>query len=230
MHFTIRAGLVCTAALALLAAPGLADPVQDHGDEGEKTAEGMAMHEEHAEHSEEEGHTCPMVVAARKAALADVLADIERTSKKLISLAEAIPADKYGWAPSEGVRSVSEVFMHVVGTNLLLPAAVGAAPPEGLEMAGGPFETMKKWEDEVTDKDAVIAKLKESFEYAKGAVESLGDLDPDETLEIFGPPMSRRTYVIILMTHAHEHLGQSIAYARSIGVTPPWSQAAEGEG
>jgi hypothetical protein len=112
--------------------------------------------------------------------------------------------------------------MHVVGTNLLLPSALGAAPPEGLEMTDSPFAMMGRWEKTVTAKDAVMAKLEESLKYVHHALASIEDLDTE--VELFGPPAPKRDYFLMLLAHAHEHLGQSIAYARSIGVAPPWSQ------
>lgn len=179
------------------------------------------------EHAEEEGMECPMVTKAKEAMIADVVADLNRTADKLISLAEAIPAESYGWSPADDVRTVSEVFMHVVGTNNLLPSAIGAAPPEDLELGGNPMELMQRWEREVTDKDEIVSRLRESFEYAGKAIRSLDPTTLDETIELFGPPSSRRSYVFVVMTHAHEHLGQSIAYARSLGVVPPWSAREE---
>ena len=89
------------------------------------------------------------------------------------------------------------------------------------------MDLMKKWEDEITSKDDVIGKLKSSFEYAAKAVPTITDLETQ--VETFGFPGTKRAYLLILLTHAHEHLGQSIAYARSVGVTPPWSQQ-QGEG
>ena len=162
---------------------------------------------------------------------ADFVADFERVGGRLAELAEAVPADKFSWAPSDEVRTVSQVYVHVVFTNTFIPMALGAAPPEGLEMPEGtnPMDLMREWEAKLTDKDEVIAKLKESFEYAAQAVQTITDLET--TVEAFGFPGTKRAYLLILLTHAHEHLGQSIAYARSIGVVPPWSQPqAEGEG
>ena len=160
---------------------------------------------------------------------ADFVADFERAGGRLAELAEATPADKYSWAPSDEVRTVSEVYVHVVFTNTFIPMALGAAAPEGLEMPEGmnPMDLMKEWEAKVTDKDDVIAKLKESFEYAAKAVPTITDLETQ--VETFGFPGTKRAYLLILLTHAHEHLGQSIAYARSIGVVPPWSQQQAGE-
>jgi uncharacterized damage-inducible protein DinB len=154
----------------------------------------------------------------------DLIANFEHTAGKLVALAEAIPADKYGWAPTDEVRTVSEVFVHVVGTNLLLPPVLGASMAEGVAMSeGGPMATMQQWEAEITEKEAVLAKLRQSVEYAGGAMAGIHDLETE--VDLFGP-MSKRAYLLILVSHVHEHLGQAIAYARSIGVVPPWSRPA----
>jgi uncharacterized damage-inducible protein DinB len=153
---------------------------------------------------------------------ADVIANLDATGQKLIALAEATPAELFSWKPNVAVRTVSEVYVHVVGTNFLLPVALGAAPPAGVEPGPNAFALMAEWEKNITAKDDVIAKLKESLEYAKKAIASIQDLDTE--VQLFGPPQSKRAYLLILLTHAHEHLGQSIAYARSFGVAPPWSR------
>jgi uncharacterized damage-inducible protein DinB len=155
---------------------------------------------------------------------ADLIANIDGAGQKLIALAEAIPADKYGWAPNDEVRTVSEVFMHVVGVNMLLPSALGAALPEGLTPETANFGTMQQWEKDVTTKDAVIAKLRASFEYVSSAINQVQDLDAEVSL--FGPPQSKRAYLFIILAHAHEHLGQAIAYTRTMGIVPPWSRPA----
>jgi len=159
----------------------------------------------------------------------DFVADLERVGGRLAELAGATPADKFSWAPSDEVRTISQVYVHAVFVTTFLPMALGAAPPEGFEMSEdtNPMVLMQEWEAKITDKDQVIAKLNESFAYAAKAVPTITDLDT--TVETFGFPGSKRAYLLILLTHAHEHLGQSIAYARSIGVVPPWSQK-QGEG
>jgi len=155
--------------------------------------------------------------------MSDMLANFNRTGGQMIALAEATPAEKFSWAPSDEVRTVSQVYMHTVGTNTLLPSALGASMQEGLEVPeGGPFALLETWEQEVTTKDEVVTRLKASFEYASAAVPEITDLETEVSL--FGFPGTKRAYLLILLTHAHEHLGQSIAYARSIGVVPPWSQ------
>lgn len=163
----------------------------------------------------------------------DVAADLERTGEKLVSLAEAIPAEKYGWRPAEGVRSVSEVFVHVLNANTLLPPALGAAPPQDVAMPES-MEAAMAWmqerESTMTAKDEVVAALRGSIDYAAAAVRSLESSTLEDEIAALGFPASRRAYVLIVLTHNHEHLGQAIAYARSVGVTPPWSAAGEGYG
>jgi hypothetical protein len=76
----------------------------------------------------------------------DVLINLERTGKQLVALAEATPAEQFGWAPTPEVRTISEVYMHVVGTNLLMPGTLGAAMPDGVEVGeAGPFGLMQEW-------------------------------------------------------------------------------------
>lgn len=153
----------------------------------------------------------------------DFVADLERVGGRLADLAGATPADKFGWAPSDEVRTVSEVYVHATFVNIFLPMALGAAPPADFEMAEGtnPMALMQQMEAELTEKEAVIAKMRESFAYAAKAVPTITDLET--TVQTFGFPGTKRAYLLILLTHAHEHLGQSIAYARSIEVVPPWS-------
>lgn len=178
-------------------------------------------HHEEAGHGDMDDGEMAMEVSAEVGA---ILENLAQTGKKLLALAEATPEDKFSWAPTDEVRTISEVYMHAAGVNLLLPAALGAAMPEGVEMTGEPFAMMAEWEKTVTAKADVVAKLSASMDYVGEALASITDLDTEVTL--FGPPSPKRAYFLILLTHAHEHLGQSIAYARSVGVVPPWSQPA----
>jgi uncharacterized damage-inducible protein DinB len=157
-------------------------------------------------------------VAAPTGYKAELLSDIDGVSKKLVNLANAMPADKYGWRPAPGVRSVSEVYMHVVGANYLLPSFTGAKLPEGFDQG---------MEKSVTDKAKVIEWLKKSIENAKSVIAATSDADMDKMVKAFGRDLSERRVFMIVQTHMHEHLGQSIAYARSNGVTPPWSEGSE---
>lgn len=175
------------------------------------------------------GFLLPATAEAKKKAAAtsdftsDVIANLTRAGKMLVSLAEATPADKFSWRPTDQVRKVSEVYMHVVGANDVIPVLLGAAPPKGVTIPEKPFDLSPRLEAEVTAKDDVVARLRESFDYAVAALKTISPSDLDTESQAFGFPASKRAYVLILLSHAHEHLGQSIAYARSIGVVPPWS-------
>ena len=146
--------------------------------------------------------------------LADFSSDFGRASEKLVDLAGAIPAEKYGWRPSDEVRTVSETLVHVADANFYLARSLGLAPPQDLP------EDLEK---EVTAKDAVIELLKRSQEQIRRAVET-SEVDLDREIDFFGRRWTVRRLFMQVAAHTHEHLGQSIAYARSIGVVPPWSR------
>jgi len=147
----------------------------------------------------------------------------DRAAGQVESLAEAVPADKYGWRPAEGVRSVSEVYMHVAAAAYGLSRALGAEVPEGVDPSGL---------ESVTDKAAVVAALDRALAHARGAVGATTMDQLGDEVELFGMKLTKGDVTMILLGHLQEHLGQSIAYARMNGVVPPWSQpapAAEGE-
>ena len=146
---------------------------------------------------------------------ADFLTQFDDVSKKIVDLAEAVPADKYGWRPAPGVRSISEVYMHIVSGNSYIPSFIGVKPMEG---------TDRGMEKSVTEKARVVDLLKKSMAHARAAVLATPDADLDKKVKIFGGESSERGVIMIIGNHLHEHLGQSIAYARANGIAPPWSK------
>jgi len=136
-------------------------------------------------------------------------------SSQLIALAEATPSEKFSWRPAPGVRSTSEVYMHIVDANFYLLSVTGPKVPAGWN------EGMEKT---VTSKAEVIDWLKRSLEAVKEAhlAETLKDLQrkvhiADRNATVDG------IYLRIIL-HANEHMGQLVAYARMSGVIPPWSR------
>jgi uncharacterized damage-inducible protein DinB len=162
--------------------------------------------------------------AAPAGLTADLLTDVGQLEKKVVGLARAIPADKFGWRPGQGVRSVGEVLMHVAADNYLLPAALGhaAAPSTGIK--GDDYKTAQAYERRKLDRDATIAELERSFAHLKKSLASTTPARLGESVTTFGQPSTVQQTWILTTTHLHEHLGQLIAYARSNGVAPPWSQ------
>jgi uncharacterized damage-inducible protein DinB len=149
----------------------------------------------------------------------EVLAEVMIQEDKFLRLAAAIPAEKYTWRPAPDVRSVAEVFLHVSAANFNLYKLVGTPPPAGLDVKG--------LEKSTTDKTKVMATLKDSFEHARKAITSMPDADLNKSLDWFGGKNTERGILLFVTRHAAEHLGQSIAYARSIGVVPPWTEDAQ---
>ena len=155
--------------------------------------------------------------AAATGVRAEVIRIMEDAETKLTKLAQAIPAEKYNWRPSKDVRSVSEVFLHVAGGNFSIPRRLGTDPPADFSPQG--------FEKSTADKTKVIDMLKRSFAHAKQAVTKLTDADTEKTGEWFGSRQATyREMMFFLAAHQHEHLGQAIAYARMIGITPPWTE------
>ena len=149
----------------------------------------------------------------------EILQQIDDAERKYVALAEAMPAEKYAWRPAAGVRSVSEVYMHMVGANYLIPGMAGVKPAPGVTLS-------RDMETKVTDKAQVVDMLRKSFAYARQAVLEVPDGQLDTPVQLFGRPATKRGVLVVMATHAHEHLGQSIAYARMNGVVPPWSMGA----
>jgi uncharacterized damage-inducible protein DinB len=146
----------------------------------------------------------------------EVLAEVMIQEDKFTRLAEAIPAEKYTWRPAPDIRSFAEVFLHVSAANFNLYKLVGTPPPAGLDL--------KTLERSTTDKAKVIATLKDSFAHAKKAITAMPDADLDKSMDWFGGKNTERGILLFIVRHAAEHLGQSIAYARVVGIVPPWTE------
>ena len=146
---------------------------------------------------------------------AEIIRAIEAAENHLVALAEKFPQEKYGWRPGEGVRSTSEVFMHIAAGNYGYSRLMGTPPPEGTNGAA-----LSK----ITDKAKVVETLKASFAHIKQAVQNAADVD--KAIKLYGRDSTVREAMIVAATHCHEHLGQLIAYARVNGIVPPWSEEA----
>jgi uncharacterized damage-inducible protein DinB len=146
----------------------------------------------------------------------EIMAEVMIQEDKFTRLAEAIPAEKYTWRPSPDVRSFAEVFLHVSAANFNLYKLVGTPPPAGFDVKG--------FEKSTTDKAKVIATLKDSFAHAKKAITAMPEANLEKSLDWFGGKNTQRGILLFIVRHGAEHLGQSIAYARFVGITPPWTE------
>ncbi|UCC25555.1 MAG: DinB family protein [Gemmatimonadales bacterium] len=139
----------------------------------------------------------------------------ESSARKIVMLAEAMPEDAYGWRPMEGVASVVEVYMHIARYNYMYPDQnMGVAAPR-------PYATLE--EDSVTKEEAVEI-LSTSLDHVRAVVDGMSDEELQGRTRLYGRDVANWAVLFQLVTHMNEHLGQSIAYARTNGVVPPWSR------
>ncbi|HVG61874.1 MAG TPA: DinB family protein, partial [Hyalangium sp.] len=103
--------------------------------------------------------------------------------------------------------------------NYFLANFAGAKPPEGINL--------EKYENSLTKKADIQKAMKDSFAHVEKALMSAADADLEKPVEFFGRKMTVRGMYMVILSHAHEHLGQSIAHARGSGLVPPWTAAQE---
>ena len=143
-----------------------------------------------------------------------VLADLDHLSQKFAGLAQAM-AGKYDWRPGQGVRSAGEVFNLIVMENRMLAGTLtGATTPAGLAPAP------------ITDAAQLQGALRTTYASLRQTLAALPEAELNAPVRLFGRETTKQGALYLLLTDQHEHLGQSIAYARSNGVVPPWSQKA----
>ena len=139
----------------------------------------------------------------------------KHVSEQLIALAEATPAEKFAWRPAPGVRSTSEVYMHIVTANFYLLSYTGPKMPADMK------EGMGK---SVTSKAEVIDWLKRSLDAVKTAHLAVKPADLKRKVKVNGRDATVDGMYLRIIVHANEHMGQLVAYARVNGIVPPWSK------
>ena len=147
------------------------------------------------------------------------VADLDSLHAKVMALANAIPAEKYSWRPVAGVRTISEAFMHIAGEwYFFTPRSVAGNAPADF---GPPREKLPALE-RITAKADVIGELNKSWTHGRA---ELVAADPSKLTAKYKPFGVTLDQAMLAMTDdLHEHLGQLIVYARSVGVKPPWSK------
>jgi uncharacterized damage-inducible protein DinB len=137
--------------------------------------------------------------------------DAGTLSEKFTGLARVM-SGKYDWKPAQGVRSVADVFNLIVRENGLLAGVLSGTPNTGAKPAA------------ITDPEKMQEALKASYVDLQKVITGLSDSDLQTTVKLFGRDWTKQDAVMHILEDQHEHLGQSIAYARSNGVVPPWSK------
>lgn len=142
-------------------------------------------------------------------------------AESFVTLADAMPADRYDFAPTQGeftgVRTFAEQVKHVACANYGFFSEIeGTTPPERC-WEGGPSPAKSKAE--------LVAYLRESFAYGSRVAATL---DERNILDIVdGPYGGRRTRLemaVLAIWHASDHYGQLVEYLRMNGIVPPASR------
>ena len=139
---------------------------------------------------------------------------------EFVSLAEAMPADKYDFAPTnqqfpkgqfQGVRTFAEQIKHVTEVNYGLFAGMSSTPPPKLDMAS------------LKTKEQMVTALKGSFTYMHQAIATI---TPENAFESLGGKWSatRAGTVTFVVGHGFDHYGQLVEYLRMNGIVPPASK------
>ncbi|HZQ23915.1 MAG TPA: DinB family protein [Terriglobales bacterium] len=139
------------------------------------------------------------------------------------SAADAMPEDKYSFAPStgefKGVRTFAQQIKHVAAVNYEVAAAIlGEKPPVDINDEAGP--------ESVKTKAEVMTFLKDSFAYVHKAVATINETNAvDSVRSPFGEgTVSRLGMAVLIPAHCFDHYGQMVVYLRMNGIVPPASR------
>jgi len=152
----------------------------------------------------------------------DFLGQVDFVEGRILALNKAM-AEKETWRPAEGVRSVGEAYLHIAFGNYILLKQAGVEPPAAANFS----MDIAKWDAQTTDAGKIEQILKASFDHIRSAAKAMTAEQLEKEINLFGHKMTVRNVLITTLNHMHEHLGQSIAYARMNGVVPPWTAEQE---
>ncbi len=150
---------------------------------------------------------------------------ITNAEKEITSAAEAMPEEKYSFAPTAGefagVRTFAQQFKHLAANNYRLAARMLAKP-------AAPNQEEETGPDDVRTKAQIVAYLKGSFVALHRSVETV---TPENAFtpvlpERFGTSKqnTRVQFVIDAVAHSYDHYGQIVEYLRMNGIVPPASR------
>jgi hypothetical protein len=155
----------------------------------------------------------PSFLAAQQSApLADAFrASAAEFHKNLVAAAETMPADKYAFKPTPAQMSFADIQMHLArGNDYLCGAITGAKAPSRSDVPA------------TAGKDALVARLKETFQFCDTSLASLDDSKLTEKLPMFGgQTMSRAAVEMLTVADWADHYSQVAIYMRLNGQLPP---------
>jgi DinB superfamily len=162
-----------------------------------------------------------MAMPATKSSGDAINAILDIGSGEFIGAADAMPEDKYSFAPTtgefKGVRTFAQQVKHVAAVNYIFGAAIlNEKPPVDVSGESGP--------DSVKTKAEIMKFLKDSFAYLHNAVASINDKNALDEVSLFGMKLSRLGVGTFSTAHPFDHYGQMVEYLRMNGIIPPASR------
>ncbi len=160
--------------------------------------------------------TAATVFAQDKNPVTSVVKEIlPRQQKNLIAAAEAMPADKYNYKPTDQQMTYAHLILHVIESNNLFCSKVTdipePKPPVALKESDG--------------KEKLVTAMKASFDFCSTALAKMDDSKLSDEIELFGGRKGSRAFGVIAMTNAWaDHYSSASMYLRLNGILPPTAQ------
>lgn len=137
----------------------------------------------------------------------------QQTRRALIGAAEKMPAEHYGYAPTDGIRNFGQLVGHVADAQYLFCSPVAGTP--------NPAPGVEKSKH---SKDELVAALKDAFAYCDKAYASLTDANAAELVKFFGGERTKLNVLSFSFMHNYEHYGNMVTYMRMKNIVPPTSE------
>lgn len=134
----------------------------------------------------------------------------KQSAKNLIAAAEEFPAAKYSYKPTPAQMSVGDIVVHLIQGNDYLCGSIGGKK--------APTRTKVAATD---SKDALMARLRETFAFCDEALASVNDSNLGESLSFFGRSMTRAAVMTLTTADWADHYAQYANYLRLNGMLPP---------
>jgi uncharacterized damage-inducible protein DinB len=160
----------------------------------------------------------PVRLAAPQASPAQVFGKlISGQEEEIVAVAEAMPADKYSFAPSggefKGVRTFGQQITHIAEAQYYFFDGFGTKPTIDVKALG-----------KLTSKDEIVKALKDSFAFARHATDNMTPENAFEVIEERDGTNTRASITAFSLSHTSNHYGQMIEYLRMNGIIPPASR------
>ena len=140
---------------------------------------------------------------------------LQMAQGQIVALANSFDDAQLDWRPAPGIRSTGETILHVAAANYYLAMKLGFPPPEGVDVM-----TMET----ITGRENILEAYNTSCAFVREKIMVVDPGSLNEEVDLGFAKMSRLSALLVVLEHTGEHKGQLIAYARSNGVVPPWSQ------